>query len=139
MKVERNHTYNFFLIIERKVLVLEDEDIIDANLNTGNKSDNKLILSTEDDFFIFTMSKFQNLDFMIVLQIYETDGSFSHQFELGGEFFEIKDKTIIFEFETISTNHVYPSISPYWKDEIELYKSDRVSYIRNSIIENILI
>ena len=50
MKVERNHTYNFFLIIERKVLVLEDEDIIDANLNTGNKSDNKLILNTEGGF-----------------------------------------------------------------------------------------
>ena len=138
--MERNHIYELYLFCEPYLILLDNESIIDANIlkDDVNKKESKLIIETNDEFFFLNLDYIEEKDFFIVLQTFETDGHFSHQFEFFGEDFYLEDNKVIFNFQTISTNHISPSISPYWENAIISYKSKRVSYIRNSKIESLL-
>lgn len=138
--MNRNHIYELYLFCEPYLVLLENEFIIDANIikDDKNNKDNRLVIETNDDFFYLNLDFIEEKDFFIVLQTFETDGIFSHQFEFFGEdFYREKDK-VIFNFQTLTTNHISPSISPYWENAIITYKSQRVSFIRNSKIESLL-
>lgn len=139
MKIQRTHRYEFYLLSGEKVLFLEDDCIVDANIDLNEKSGkNYLILETDDEFFLSSVVELLSEDYFVILQVFELDESFSHQFELSGEFFEKISNSIKFRVENISTNHIYPTVNPFWQIEIEDYKSKRASFLRDSKIENIL-
>ena len=138
---KRDLLYEFYLYCNPYLLVLEDDSIIDANILKSEFSlkEDILVVETDDIFFSNNLTKIQEKEFFLVLQCYDKDENFNQQIELMGEDFEIENNKYIFKFSNMSTNHVIPSINPRWYEVIDLYKKERVSYIRNSKIESILI
>lgn len=137
---KRECFYEFYLYCNPNLFILEDDSIVDVNLvkSVTSKKIDSLEIETDDSFFIKKLSIIEEKDFSIVLQSFDKEEIFSQQLELFGEDFKIEDNKATFSFKSKSTNHVYPSINPFWKNAIELYKSERVSYIRNSKIEKLL-
>lgn len=138
--IQREFKYNFYLFCKPYLLLLEDDLIIDANLiKSENKStENLLIIESTDSFFLESISMLDDKDFIITLQCYDLNDNFSYQIESYGENFIIEENKFSFECQSIFTNQINPTLNPNYKNAIELYKSERVSYIRNSKIENIL-
>jgi hypothetical protein len=138
---EREWLYEFYLYCNPYLLVLEDDTIIDANLLKSESSikEDILVVETDDMFFSENLCRIQDKDFFLVLQCYDKNENFTQQIELMGEEFEVENNKYTFKFSQMSTNHVTPSINPRWYEVIDLYKKERVSYIRNSKIESILI
>lgn len=138
--IERELKYELYLFCKPYLLLLEDDLIIDANLSKSenNSVDNLLVIESSDQFFLENIKVIKNKDFVITLQCFDLHGNFTYQIESFGENFTIEDNKFVFECQSILTNQVSPNLNPNYKNAIELYKSERVSYIRNSLIENIL-
>ncbi len=138
--MKRFHKYRFLLFCKPYLLVLDDESIIDASIEkflNGGKDDT-LIIESDDVFFHENLKLIENSEFSVILQSFDIDDNFLNQIELFGEEIEVIQNKIILRFETISVNRIYPSVNPYWLDAIDLYKKERVSYLRNKNIETLL-
>ena len=139
--MRNEYIYQIYLFCDPFLLVLENDSIIDFNIdkisNISNKED-ILKLEIKDKFFYNKLRTLEEKDFLLVLQTYDLSKNFLNQLELFGEDFNIESNFIIFKFKSSISNKTFPSLSPYWKNAIELYKKERVSYLRNSVIENIL-
>jgi hypothetical protein len=123
------------------LLVLDNESIIDMNLDKLqdiSKQIELLVIEIEDIFFHENLKIISEKDFSLIVQSYDTNNKFISQLELYGEDFTIKSNKVTFKFDSSTVNSAYPSINPYWKSAIELYKRERVSYLRNIQIETLL-
>lgn len=138
--IERELKYELYLFCKPYLLLLENDLIIDANLikSEKNNGDNLLVIESSDRFFLENIKSIKNKYFIITLQCFDLRGNFTYQIESFGENFTIENNKFVFECQSILTNQVSPNLNPNYKNAIELYKSERVSYIRNSLIENIL-
>jgi hypothetical protein len=131
----REYKYQFYFYFDPYLLVLEDELIIDANIEKKDI----LVVETEDIFFHENLKRLKTGEFTIVFQSFDSNNNFINQMEFHGEKFEIQPNKLIIEFESTFVDNTASSINPYWLVPIENYKRQRVSYIRNSKIESILI
>ncbi len=141
IEMTRFHKYQFFLFCKPYLLVLDDDSIIDANIEKSlveSNNDDLLVIVTEDVFFHENLKIIKETEFSVVLQTFDLTDNFVNQIELWGEEINIESNKVILKFETMSINRIYPSVSPYWIDAIDLYKKERVSYLRNKNIETLL-
>lgn len=139
--MRNNYIYQIYLFCNTYLLVLEDESIFDINLDKLSSNDNNeniIKLETSDNFFHHNLKMLKKKDFSLITQSFDKSNKFISQIELYGEDFTIEPNEIIFQFESITINNAYPSISPYWERAIDLYKKERVSYLRNIQIETLL-
>lgn len=135
----RNCSYEFFLFCEPYFLLLENDSIIDANLSKSEKTNiETLVIETEDIFFQENIKIIESKDFSITLQSYDENGNFLYQIDSFGEDFYINQNKIVFECQSLLTNQVKASLNPLFNTAIDIYKKERVSYIRNSRIETVL-
>jgi hypothetical protein len=142
--MKREHLYEFFIFIDSSILVLENDSIIDINLkkfSPKSEKDDALVVETDESFFLHRLKQINSIenDFSVVLQSYNRkSGWWESQIEIYGDYFTIEDNKILFEFDSMSVNHARPSINPYWQESIDLYRKERVSYLRNIQIETLL-
>lgn len=130
-----------YLFCEPYLLVLDDEFIIESDIDKFkdiSEKDDFFKIKVSDIYFHENLIRIEEKDFFLIVQSFDLSNKFTNQLELFGEDFVIENQEITFKFESITINNAYPSINPYWKEAIELYKKERVSYLRNSVIENIL-
>jgi len=139
--VRNDYIYQIYLFCKPYLLVLDNESIIDMNLDKLqdiSKQIELLVIEIEDIFFHENLKIISEKDFSLIVQSYDTNNKFISQLELYGEDFTIKSNKVTFKFDSSTVNSAYPSINPYWKSAIELYKRERVSYLRNIQIETLL-
>ena len=139
--MRNEYIYQIYLFCEPYLLVLDDESIIDLNIKKISDISNKediLKLKIDDNFFYHKLRTLEEKDFLLVLQTFDLSKNFLYQLELFGEDFNIEYSFVNFIFKSSISNKTSPSLSPYWKNAIELYKKERVSYFRNSNLEKIL-
>jgi hypothetical protein len=133
--------YQIYLFCEPYLLVLDNESIIDVNLGrfqATSKEEDLLVVEIEDIFFHENLKLIGEKDFSLILQSYDKTDKFISQIELYGEDFTIESNKITFKFDSLTVNSAYPSVNPYWISAIDLYKKERVSYLRNIQIETLL-
>lgn len=139
--MRNDYIYQIYLFCKPYLLVLDNESIIDMNLDKLqdiSKQIELLVIEIEDIFFHENLKIISEKDFSLIVQSYDTNNKFISQLELYGEDFTIKSNKVTFKFDSSTVNSAYPSINPYWKSAIELYKRERVSYLRNIQIETLL-
>ncbi len=139
--MRNDYIYQIYLFCEPYLLVLDNESIIDVNLDKLqdiSKQIELLVIEIEDIFFHENLKIISEKDFSLIVQSYDTNNKFISQLELYGEDFTIESNKVTFKFDSSTVNSAYPSINPYWKSAIELYKKERVSYLRNIQIETLL-
>jgi len=139
--MNRNYIYQMYLFCEPYLLVLDDESIIESDIDKFkdiSEKDDLFKIKVSDIYFHENLIRIEEKDFFLVVQSFDLSNKFTNQLELYGENFVIQNQEITFKFESITINNAYPSINPYWKEGVELYKKERVSYLRNIQIETLL-
>lgn len=148
-KDRSEYKYEIYLFSEPYFLYLEDESVIDANIIEGHgkehseiyghiKSKNKFTLDYDDEFFDFNLKGSNRKKFSVIVNIFNTTGQFLNQLEFHGENLEIGISTLVLEYEQISNNNAWNSINPEFIKAADVYKSERVSYLRDKKINKIL-
>jgi hypothetical protein len=138
ISTKRTFIYQLYLYSEPYLLVLDDDFIIEVNIDKNLEHKDILIVETEDVYFHENLKALKTKDFTVVFQSFDSKGNFINKMEFYGENFEIVSKKLILEFESTLIDNVSDRINPYWSSAIDLYKKERVSYIRNKNIETLL-
>ena len=140
-KKERNYIYNFYLYCDPYLLFLDDDSVIDLNIDKfsiDSKKDDVFKIETLDIYFHENLKRIEDKEFLLIFQTYDLSNKFLNQIEICGEEFYTENNILILKFDSISINNVSPSLNPYWLTSIDLYKKERVSYLRNIQIETLL-
>lgn len=109
------------------------DNVIDINLQ-----DTSIIVETNDIFFHTNLKNIDCKEFSIFLQVFDLNYIFSYQLDIFGEKLVIDGNIVNFEYDSILTNNVYPSIHPEIHRNIDFYKRRRASYLRGIKIEALL-
>lgn len=136
--MKRLEKYNFYLYCKPYILLLEDDLIIDANIEKSKDGKDILIIEFEDEFFLKNLKYIKEQEFTVILHTSKQSGEFVNHIEFYGESFDISTNKITLQYDSSWVNNATPTMNPYWSESIDRYKKERVSYIRNSKIENIL-
>lgn len=137
-ETKRTFKYQFYFYCQPYLLFLEDELIIDANIEKNSDDKDILVVESDDIFFQENLKKLKQDNFTIVFQTFDSTDNFINQMEFHGEKFVLMSNKLVLEFESTLVDNVSSQINPFWTVPIELYKKERVSYIRNRNIETLL-
>lgn len=150
-KPRSEYYYEVYLYSEPYFILLEDESIIDVNLKSetynfkesrrmyGVKEPKKYIeFEYNDVFFDFNLRSSGRLIFTVVVVVYNSTGQFLQQMDLLGEDLVIENNTFRLYYEQITNNNAFASINPKWGSAIDIYKRERVSYLRDKKIDTLL-
>ena len=150
-KPRSEYYYEVYLYSEPFFMLLEDESVIDINLNSENYNfkeskrmfgipDPKKFIQCEynDSFFDFNLKNSKKNMFNVVVVIYNSTGQFLQQMDLLGEDLIIENNTFKLYYKQITNNGAFTSINPQWGSAIDLYKRERVSYLRDKKIDTLL-
>jgi hypothetical protein len=153
-KPRMEYYYEVYLYSEPYFMLLEDECIIDINLKEelnpksykeskrmyGIQEPKKYIEFQYDDvFFDYNLKNSKRNMFSIVVVVYNRAGQFLQQMDLHGEDLLIEGSNLLkLYYDQITNNQAFPSINPLWGDAIDVYKRERVSYLRDVKIDTLL-
>lgn len=132
-KSRDEYQYEIYLYSEPFLLFLGDESIIDVNVEEKD-----FIIDYSDIFFDYNLKYSERKTFSIIAQTYNKVGQFLQQVELLGENLIIESNRIKFNFDQITNNNAWSSINPKFAEATELYKKERVSYLRDKKIDTLL-
>ena len=141
IKPRAEYHYEAYLYSEPYFLLLEDESIIDINLNTNESPDSRKYIDFHynDPFFDFNLRGRKRDTFSIVVITHNRTGQFLQQMDLLGEDLVVEcSNRFRFSYEQITTNGAFASINPQWVSAIDVYKKERVSYLRDKKIDTLL-
>lgn len=131
--------YKFYLFCRPYLLFLEKESLLELNFGKSEELLDILEIKTEDIFFIDNLKIITQKEFSINLICFEcSTNEFVCQYDLVGENFEIFNTKIIFLIDGIIINRTKPLINPKFQEIVDLYQKERVSYLRNSKLKNLL-
>lgn len=150
-KPRSEYYYEVYLYSEPYFMLLEDESIIDINLKSENynyKESRRKFGATvpkkyiefeyNDVFFDFNLKNSKRLIFSVVVVVYNATGQFLQQMDLLGEDLITENNKFRLYYEQITNNGAFASINPKWGNAIDLYKRERVSYLRDKKIDTLL-
>jgi hypothetical protein len=93
----------------------------------------------DDVFFDYNLKNSKRNMFSIVVVVYNRAGQFLQQMDLHGEDLLIEGSNLLkLYYDQITNNQAFPSINPLWGDAIDVYKRERVSYLRDVKIDTLL-
>jgi hypothetical protein len=142
-----------FLYTDTHLLILDDISILDINLKEHPVSYNykktsqvygipdqkrQIIFKYDDVFFEYNLMNIDRCEYGINVLLYNKFGQFLQQIDILGENL-IKSKNMFsFEYKQLSNNTAFSSINPKFGNAIDVYKKERLSYLRNVKIDNII-
>ena len=146
--------YEVYLYSEPYFILLEDDCIVDINLkeelNPNSYKDSKRLSGTtpqkkyieiqyDDVFFDYNLKGCKRDMFSVVVVVYNNTGQFLQQMDLHGEDLFIEGSNLLrLYYEQLNLNSANPSINPNWENAIDIYKRERVSYLRDVKIDTLL-
>lgn len=151
-KGREEYFYIVYLFSEPYFMVLDDESIIDVNILTkeikipkktkrwyGMPTPKQILeLKYNDTFFDYNLKSTNRDTFSVTIQTYNRMGQFLQQMELHGEYMSVKDGVMKLEFDQVTNNNAWSSISPKFESAADLYKRERVAYLRDLKIDTLL-
>lgn len=151
-KERDEYIYTIYLFSEPYFMVLDDESIIDVNILKeevkipkkstrwyGMPTPKQILeLKYNDTFFEYNLKSSNRDTFSVNIQTYNKMGQFLQQVELHGENIHIKDNVMTLKFDQVTNNNAWPSINPKFESAADLYKRERVSYLRDLKIDTLL-
>ena len=143
-KDRSEYNYSIYFYSKPNFLLLEDNDIIDINIRDkkidGETSTLEVMYS--DVFFDYNIRNIKKKNFLIIIMVNNQVNQFLQQITIHGESLSFGEHPHIscanFNFKQMSNNKVWKSMPSEFHKAEEVYKSDRLSYIRESIINKIL-
>lgn len=147
-----DHFYDIYLYTTNEegkttLLYLDNTSIIDLNIEIcteyAKKKENNLnwrTLSIQygDYFFDYNIRNCGHTDFSIDIICHDDSAQFLQQITLLGEDIEFEENKVLFYFTQISTNRTWASINPAFIPAIDSYKKQKMSFIRDRRINDIL-
>jgi hypothetical protein len=140
--------YEAYLYSEPYFMVLEDDCIVDINLkeelNPNSYKDSKrqkkyIEIQYDDVFFYYNLKGCKRDMFSVVVVVYNRAGQFLQQMDLHGEDLVIEGSNLLrLYYKQLNLNSANPSINPNWGNAIDIYKRERVSYLRDVKIDTLL-
>lgn len=150
------YTYSIFFYSEPYFILLENQEIVDITIKQeekqiqkkstrmyGIKQPKKLLeIVYNDDFFDCNLITSKRDYFSITIQIFNRTGQFLQQIELLGENLKKAKSnegiTITLNYDQVTNNNAWPSLPPQFQEASEVYKREKVSYLRDLQIKKIL-
>jgi hypothetical protein len=143
-KDRSEYNYSIYFYSEPNFLLLENSSIIDVNIRE-KKIDDKistLEVMYSDVFFDYNIRNIKKKNFLIIIIIHNHTGQFLQQITIHGESLSFGNHPHIdcvnFNFQQMTNNKAWKSIPNDFQKAEEIYKSERLSYIRESRINKIL-
>ena len=134
IKPRDEYNYNVYICSEPFFMLLENDSIIDINLD----SKKYIKVHYDDIFFDHNLKGSKKTTFSVVIVTYNTVGQFLRQIDLLGEDLVIEDNGFRLYYEQITDNNMSLSLNPKWTSAIDMYKRERLSYLRDRKIQTIL-
>jgi hypothetical protein len=153
-KPRMEYYYEVYLYSEPYFMLLEDDCIVDINLKEQQSSNaykesrrmygipnpKKYIEFQYNDFFFdYNLKSSQRKMFSVVVLIYNKVGQFLQQMDLLGEDLVVEGSSNFrLYYDQMTNNSAFPSLNPKWSQAIDVYKRERVSYLRDKKIDTLL-
>ena len=138
------YIYTIYIFGQPEFILIENESIIDVNIKDKKSNDDYSTLEIiySDVFFDYNMRNIKKDNFLVIIVVCNSVGQFLRQLDINVESIKFGNHPYIdcinFSFEQITINKGYHSIPSTFQQASDVYKSERISYIRNSIINKIL-
>ena len=150
-KLRGEYYYELYLYTDVNLILLEDESIIDMKSKGEAYSyrenrihygipDPKLTIEVKynDVFFESNLVKLGEFDINMLIIIYNRNGQFLKQIEMSGENLNISKNLFSLGYTQLTNNSAFSSINPNWGPLIDIYKRERLIYLRDVKIDNII-
>jgi penicillin-binding protein-related factor A (putative recombinase) len=137
------YKYTIYFYCKPNFLLLEDGCIVDVNIREKDSKENSTLeIIYSDTFFDFNIKNIEKKNTLILIIIHNQTNQFLQQIEIHGESLTFGNHPHIdcinFNFKQITNNKAWKSIPNDFIKAEEVYKSERLSYIRESRINKIL-
>jgi hypothetical protein len=139
-KPRSEYSYEAYLYSEPYFMLLENDCIIDINLKENPNTNIKKYIEFQynDLFFDYNLKNCKKDMFSVVVIVYNQSGQFLQQMDLHGEDLFIDNNLFRLNYDQVTNNGAFVSINPNWVEAIDIYKRQRVSYLRDVKIDTLL-